>query len=69
MDYTLIKKINRIVQQKNKTAFFKLNALKKKYKLTDNDLKCVPKPHYKNIDFVLRICKAKNPQKKLTCFF
>lgn len=33
--------------------------------LTENDLKCVPRPHYKNFDFVLRICKAKNPQKKL----
>lgn len=65
MDKTLINITKGMVRRKNIGQYFAFLALKKKYKLTKNDLKKVPKPHYKYINIIKKMF---DPQRKLKEF-
>ena len=65
MDRTLINKLNKLISEENKKKYFMFLALKKKYKLTKDDLKKIPRPYYKHIPIIKRMFDPKRHQKKL----
>ena len=65
MDRTLINKLNKLISEENKKKYFMFLALKKKYKLTKNDLKKIPRPYYKHIPMIKKMFDLKRHQKKL----
>ena len=68
MDRTLINKLNKLISEENKKKYFMFLALKKKYKLTKEDLKKIPRPYYKHIPMIKRMFDPKRHQKKLNDF-
>ena len=69
MDKTLIRTLSKMVNQENKKKYFMFLALKKKYKLTKDDLKKIPRPYYKHIPMIKKMFDPKRHQKKLNDYF
>ena len=68
MKNELLRKIDKLIKEENQKKYFAFLALKKKYKLTNEDLKKVPKPYYKHISIIKRMFDPKRKQKKLQEF-